>query len=340
MKKMALLGLAMMVSAAPALAEGGRTGGSILGRYLGGRSNGMGQAFTAIEGDIESLGYNPGGLAFIERPTAGLSYLRGYAGDNNGLMAVSVRVFGLNITPGVLYYNSGNIAYKNSVTGSIKNVTAEQDTVGMLAVSFRPLQRLGVGGTVKYARFNLAEEAKTSGMYYDVGAVYAAAGGIRLGVAQQNIGPDIKFETQGDPPPSTTRAGAALTYSIGSAGATQDMDIVSSEITFSADWMNVKDEDSYLQCGLEISLLTLSDMRAALRGGYMFNRDVDGLTLGLGADQGDIELDYAFGSSSAMDNRHQITLSYKFGRGRIRQPDAQGGSAADDSDDPGIIIVE
>lgn len=317
MKKLLTICLSILCAAPAVMAEAGRTGGSILSRNLGGRSNGMGQAFTALEGDIENISYNPAGLAFIDRTVVGMSYLRGYASDNNGLMAASIRVMGVNLTPAVLYYNSGNIAWKNSVTGNVRNVTAEQDTVGMLGLSFRPLAKLGVGGTVKYAKFNLAEDAHASGMFYDLGALFVADNGMKLGVAQQNMGPDIKFEDAGDPPPATTRAGAAYTYKISNAGASEDMDIVSSELTLSADWVDVKHEGSYTQCGAEVTLLTLAGIRAAFRGGYMFSRDVDGLTLGAGAEQGNIGLNYAFGNSSVMSNRHQFTLSYKFGGARV-----------------------
>jgi hypothetical protein len=92
-----------------------------------------------------------------------------------------------------------------------------------------------------------------------------------------------------------------------------------SDITLAADWLKVNGEGTYFQTGLEIAMATLSFMRVAFRGGYMFNRDADKFTLGLGAEQSGWQLDYAYGGISSLSPTHQVTATYRFGGSKPKE---------------------
>src|SRR5690242_11584957 len=65
-------------------AEAGRTAGLTLRRMIAARPAGMGEAYTAIHDDIDTIYFNPAGIAKLSYSAITSSYQRGFAGDDYG----------------------------------------------------------------------------------------------------------------------------------------------------------------------------------------------------------------------------------------------------------------
>jgi len=306
-----VISLSALLAFLPAalFAEAGTSGGQTLARPIGARAAAMGQAFTAVGGDPESLIYNPAGTGFVSSATISLSYLRGYAKDGTGLLAASYRLGRVVLTPALLYYNAGTINL-NLSDGTKGEVTAQEDKVGMMNVAVNPFDFLSVGGTLKYSQFRLAETASAKAVNYDVGAI-VSMWGLSAGIARQNMGGSIKFEEESDPPPTATRLGLAVRQNFEPLSSSS-IEPESWTLLVSGDMVKPDKESTYYQTGLEVNMTYDPGSTFAVRGGYLFNRSDENFTLGFGTIQGSWGFDYALGGSSNLGSRHQMTLSYHF----------------------------
>jgi len=312
MKNLALL-VSLFAFCGAAAAESGLVGAPILVRAIGARSCGMGQAFASAQGDTENIIYNPGGLAFMSSTTVTATYLRGLNGDAHGLVVASVRLGDIAVlTPAILYYNAGAMDL-NLSNGTQGRVTAEEDKVGMLSAAFRPVPFLGIGGTLKTVKLNLAETASASGTFFDVGATAKLPYNLSAGASYQNIGGDIKYESVSDPAPKVVRLGASWAWTtdqdhIGDVNGLFDvMDVI-----LAADWFKLNKEGSFYQAGTEMAWHVGEDTVVFGRLGYLFDRDAENFTAGLGARQGRYSLNYAYGGATELSARHQFTLGVSF----------------------------
>ncbi|MCX5796452.1 MAG: PorV/PorQ family protein [Elusimicrobia bacterium] len=307
--------IAALVLAAPRLqAEPGLTAASTLQRPLAARPLGLGEAFSAVDGGLDSLGYNPAGSARLERPELETSYVRGIASDDFGFLGYAHPLHFATITGGLVYYNAGNIDISLS-NGTKESRTAQQDMVGLLSASFPLAWGLCAGGTAKFYRFELAQEAKASGFAGDLGALWhSPLSGLNLGASLQNLGPDVKFEQAGDPLPLTTRFGAAYDFNLAKYHWVQEGGWGVSRFLVTADGVKLRDQKSLLPAaGLEMGMGLGEEGSGALRFGYLFSRDISNFTFGVGFRQGRWRLDYALGVGRAdVTSTHHITVGASF----------------------------
>ena len=297
----------------PAFAGAGTSGGETLLVLPGARPASMGQAFTGVAGDSDSLLYNPAGTVSIATAAVSLSYMKGLDGGGTGLASASFRLWRFVLTPAYLYYNSGGMTVHRTGEAD-RNVTAQSDKIMMAALALDVFDWLAVGGTLKSAKFDLAETASASGTFFDFGALLRYKPyGLSAGAALQNSGGSIKYEDVGDSAPRQTRVGVAWQGALSDPGGAGYMDYGVSAL-LAGDYVNQIYDKSYYQAGVEFSLVDMDDTLPffAVRSGYMFDRDVEAFSCGFGARQGSLSLDYAFGSGGDLNNRHQFTLGYAF----------------------------
>lgn len=292
-------------------AESGLTAAQILDTQIGARSAAMGRAFTAVPGGPESLGYNPGGLAFVRGRTLLAGYMKGFAGGGYGLLAAAIPAGRVVLTPGITYFNSGKMNISRSDMNG--QVTAEEDKVGYLSAALLPIRGLGVGIAAKYARLSLAETASASSFNYDVGALYGKEKGLSLGAAYLNGGGNIKFEEKGDPPPKTARLGAAYKVIFDPPNALDpSTDLRFCSLLFSADWVRVLKERGYYQAGGELMMGMPYGFSMSLRFGYMPGRTSEGTVFGVGFAGDKWAFDYSAAPSKTLGSRQQAAVAYLF----------------------------
>jgi len=271
----------------------------------------MGRAFTAVPGDAESLLYNPAGPGLAARSSVYLAYMNGFADGRYGLAALPLRLGPLTLTPAYLYYDSGKITL-NLSDGTQETVTAELDKVAMISGAYSPAAGLAVGGTLKFTTIALAETASASASHYDLGILYRMASGLSFGAASLNHGDYIKFEEEGDPAPVTTRAGVSYKTEFRPELIGSPDDISYSDIVLSADWSRTAKESSCYQAGAEVNMEMSVGVMLSLRGGYLFDRDDEGMTLGVGVRKNEWNFGVGYETSKNLSPRFPVSLSLEF----------------------------
>lgn len=307
----ALLAAAALLAAQHAFGEAGRTGGVTLSRPIGARPIAMAEAFSAVAGGLDSLTYNPAGLARLARPEVQSVYTHGIVDDHFSFLGAAVPHEAFTFAAGGAYYDAGTINL-NLSSGVQERRKTQQDMVGMAAVAVALPSGLAVGATAKYYRFELAQEARASGAALDAGALWnTPLRGVSLGAAVQNAGPAVKYEQEGDPLPLTLRAGAAYLLDLGGIDSLKEAAVAFSRFLVTAEVVKPRDEKITPATGLEMRMPLGPDGYGALRFGYAFNRDLDSLSLGIGLKEGRFLLDYALGVKRAIGNTHHFALGVR-----------------------------
>ncbi len=173
----------------------GEAGGLSLLQPPGARSVALGEAFTAVCGSAEAIGYNPAGLAGLPGFAAQALYHRGFAGDNyvSGLVGRPWRRLVLAGRLG--YYDSGSVVKSDEVTGELSSVSAQRDLLLQGTLAYRlPYTDLSIGISGKLMHESLIEEISASQIAADVGAVmHNPRLNLSFGAAVQNLGPPLQL---------------------------------------------------------------------------------------------------------------------------------------------------
>ena len=216
----------------PVLAGPGRTGAQILNLGGGARARALGDAFSAMSGDVTTSLWNPSGLA--DMPESKLrsgqkaaqasmfyaDYSAPFGEAGEGLYytflsgAMPIGDFG---TVGAILQMQGQGTI--AVTTDSPDVLREESLGTNFALTFSYADRitdsLSAGINAKIIRMVLGRENGSS-YAVDLGMQYLLPFELiptRLGVAIQNVGPGISFidENQADPLPRFLRLGTSMT---------------------------------------------------------------------------------------------------------------------------------
>lgn len=302
------LSAALLLAAVPAAAA--FTGSPVLRRPLSARASALAEAFSAAPGGVSSMGTNPAGLAAAKEPALETGFASGVIDETFGFVGYARPVTRGTAGAGVVYYDAGKIEINRSA-GASETRTAARDFVGLLSWALPVGESLSAGVQAKAFRFELAEEARAAGAAADLGVQWQVLRGLRLGAAAQNLGPNVKFESQSDPLPLTLRGGASLTIA---RVPRRDVEAYYAAARFqlNVDGVYVRDERPALAAGTEFSIDLSERSSVALRLGWLFNRDADGASAGVGLREGRWTLDYAMASKKALGNAHHVSLGARF----------------------------
>ena len=283
MSRSVIFAAAILLSApVPAAFAGGSTA-AFLKLGSGARATGLGGAYTAVAGDINSISYNPAGLAGLKRSEAGFTRAELVESVSYNSLGYSRPAAGGNIALAVNYLGQSSIEGRGAnreVTGSFQ----ASDTAVNLAYA-RPLTaRAGLGLNFKYITSRIADES-AAGWAVDAGWQYRTpVKGLGLGLAVQNLGPEMKFLDEGSSLPLTARAGAgyALPGNI----------LLSLDVS-----REVNERKTIVSFGSEYAAFGSLFMRAgylasAVSGGNSL-ADAGGFKAGFGFKLGNFNLDYA-----------------------------------------------
>lgn len=276
----------------------GTTAAVILTQPIGARPVGMGEAYTAISGDVCGLHYNPAGLASIRGRPISFLYYTGIAGDN-----FSTVTFGSSTSMGTLagsflYYTAGDIELIDQY-GNSQTVNAMQDYLLTLSFSRNLVgENFSVGTNAKLLNSTIVEEKSATAFALDLGVLYTLMEGkLAFGLSVQNAGTKLKYMKESAPLPLTVRVGAAYKLDLpedykGLAA----LDIIRVAGSWSA---NVGLESYYKEL-------------FAIRAGYELSGGLESFTSGLGFIVKKICIDYSMMSMGGLGLTHRIALSYGF----------------------------
>lgn len=188
------------------------------------RASAMAGAFSAVQGDITAIEYNPAGLTAIDRANINATLIGHLEGSSLQSASVGFPIV-LTDTTTVAYRNSANPPQKLFVglqyRGFQDDDTARNDAGikleefkvsdqllhGALAYSFFKRLSLGIAGKVISRKI---QDKSYTTYAFDTGGRWTFSDHWSLGFAVQNIGPSKAFINVKEPLPLLTRIGGAF----------------------------------------------------------------------------------------------------------------------------------
>ncbi|MBC8401488.1 MAG: PorV/PorQ family protein [Candidatus Marinimicrobia bacterium] len=286
------------------------------------RAAAMGSAVTLAGSGASSMFYNPAGLT---EQVAGLDFF-----STQTYWLADIRYFTLGLTKNLGQIGVVGFSLHTADYGKIIGTRVADNDAGFIetgnvdvdasafGISFaRGLtDRFSVGGQVKFVSQNLGKTLMpdgektntTSGLAYDFGTIYyPGVKSFRFGMSVRNFSQDLKYEDDTFPLPLTFTIGSALdvTDFLGIIGENHDL-------LFEIDAIHPRDYTERINLGWEYGFKKM----LFLRGGYKFNHDTEGLSLGFGLSLSvaGIMTNLSYSFNDAVDfspiNRISVGLSY------------------------------
>jgi len=295
------LGVTLLISQCMAYNElTGTTGAAVLKIPAGVRPMGMGEAFAAIADDVNSMHWNPAGLAKMQKPEFNFSY-------NMWLLDIGYGNVNYAHPLGALGTIGASISYLSMGTfyGMDKNGARAPDFTGydlIVDVSYaqKLMQGLSFGGSFKFLQEKIeVEQAITWAI--DAGVIYDLSEKFSLEFAVQNIGTGIQFT------PTALPENLPLNIKIGCGYKPSEAMILALDVNIPND--NVVN----VSAGMEYWLMS----NFALRAGYKTNRLNDlgalsGLCVGFGLKWSNYAADFAFTPYGELSNCFRLSLGMVF----------------------------
>ncbi len=299
----------------------------------GARATAMGDAYSVLASGADAVFWNPSGVALVTGHQFSSTYINWIFDAQQGALsyATSIDDFGA-IGVQIQYVDFGVFEETTNSTPYIKDPNAP----GVTGRTFRPFsylvgltyarsltERFSTGISIKYAReslFNGAivraqvsqgvfEDVKTwgEGVLFDFGIRYNTGfRSVEIAASVQNFGADIKYAKEASAAPLLFRFGIAGNL-VGPQALLFEQD--DNRVTVAFDLFQPNDYTQQAHAGIEYEFANTF----ALRGGYKFNYDSEGLTLGVGFKHTigpvALSLDYSYGSiGTYLGNAQRISL--------------------------------
>jgi long-subunit fatty acid transport protein len=300
----------------------GQAGMKWLSIPMGARAAGMGSAFSAIADDASSVFWNPAGIAYTEGVNLFANRTQWFADINLNSFSVT--------------YNAGNIgvfalSYAGVEWGVFHGTQRANNAIGFVETgNFTPTDWaagisyakkishvFAIGGNIRYLSENLGTTregnfdapteytAKMDLISFDFGTVfYTGWKDLRIAMTLQNFSKEAKYRLEDFSLPLTFKFGVAM-----------DLITLWSEnsihkLTLGVDALHLRDYSERLHVGLEYSLNDL----VYLRGGYKFNYDDTGVTLGAGILYGigsvNFGIDYSYIMYGNLSDVHMFSIQF------------------------------
>jgi hypothetical protein len=306
MKKI-ILSLAALIVFQGIIFAAGETAGISLGEDLFARPSSMADTYTAFEGGMPSIAFNPAGIiGFSSKHNLSFCYSSKLINTNLGFAGYGFK-FGDNSLVGALtYLNSGTETFFSSAGPAVEKVALLETTIHIV-YSRQVFERLAVGGAVKNFSTSLVEQYSASTILYDAGLIYKDFyEGFSFGASFLNNGGGIKYVTQEEKLPQQTKIGFMYTREFEYPSfMTTERQIILRAFT---DWSQMNAGGSIFSLGVEGDFDAVS-----VRLGSKSGSDGEGFAAGLGFKaQNGLTLDYSLGLRAEIDPVHKLTLNISF----------------------------
>lgn len=289
-----LLGLA-----APARAAGGGAPFAFLSLDGNARPAALGGAYAALATDAAALLYNPAGLGELQGHEATLMHQEHFSG-------LTQQYGGLALAPGfgfqfqTLGYGRTQRTTLSNPSGTGLGEFAARDLAVGAGWGRRVGKGLSLGLGLKHVRAEIAEFSGTA-FAADLGVLWrpAAVPALSLGLAAQNLGPRVRFQSASEDLPLNVKLGAA--YRARGWGR---------EALLALDVDQPRQGGARVGVGLEAKPVSAF----ALRLGFDSRNDAGpGLTAGLGVGGKRLWADYAFVPFGALGSAHRVSVTLRWG---------------------------
>jgi hypothetical protein len=298
------------------------------------RGAALGEAYAVWATGAEAIFWNPAGLAKLDNMEFSTTYINWLFDAQQGALAYALSIQGFGaLGVQVQYVDFGEF----EETTNARPFISDPDNPGLTGKTFRPFSYLvgisyaryltdkfSVGIGMKYAHESLFDGRKVTamvrqgvfeevdtwanGLLFDFGIRYNTGyRSIHIGSAVQNFGADVKYAKESNPVPLLFRFGIGADL-IGPDGLLRSGS-EENRLGAAFDIFHPNDYAQQIHAGVEYEFAG----SFALRGGYKFNYDFDGLTLGAGVKHAieGIRLlaDYSYGAMGTyLGNVQRISL--------------------------------
>ena len=285
--------------------------GQFLKIGVGARASAMGGAFVAVADDASALYWNCAGIARIDPDKSELSLNHAQWVSDLQFEQIGY-VFHVKKIPGAFGVHARALTMDPMVettafqpdpnVGTGRTFDAGMMTVGLTyARSFT--DKFSAGVTANFIHEGLAEFSQQTysfdlGTLYDVGTL-----GMKIGMAIQNIGTQIKFIDREARIPAIFRVGSSVSI----------IQSANQRLLGSFEFSHPPDNSERINVGTEY---TFRDY-LFLRGGYNINYDSEGFAGGAGfhfpaSVAGQADLDYAYTDMKDLGGSHRVSLKFAF----------------------------
>lgn len=338
MKKFLLIFNVILLSAcfgvmqAQSLNKVGTSAAQFLKMGIGARAVGMGGAYSTMEADINSIYWNPAGIAKIDNRAASFCHVNWIMDVNYDFAAFTSQLadFGtVGVFASVISMDDMPVRTVEEPLGTGEYFSAGSLLVG-LSYARNLTDNFALGFNVKYVREHIWNEA-ASGVAVDIGTIYSIPilNGFRIGASISNFGTKLKmqgrdlmliskvgpgqgnllntdYEVDEYELPLTMRIGVAI----------DPLKTDEHKVTVAVDAIHPNDNKEYVNAGAEYSWNSI----IFVRGGYktLFMKDSEeGLTLGFGLkyriiDMVKLNMDYAYQDFGRLKNVHYLSFGVEF----------------------------
>lgn len=338
--------LILLVATAPAaIIKKGQTGAGFLKLDGHARAAAMGSAYMMMGYDASAMFYNPACLGLMEKRIDLMATSTMYIADVKyyhsaaAMRLGNIGTFGLSL----VYADYGTIEGTRVAATDAGWVDIGDIEIGAMAAGLaysKPINdKFTIGGQAKIVNQNLGWnweldpqegdtleiDNKVSGMAFDFGTIYYPGfKSLRFGMSVRNFASEYDFDKfteaggggyyyyddEGAGGSQEGRFELPLTFTMGVAMDLLDLmgSTEGQSLTLAVDAVHPRDYSERLHLGMEYQFKDLF----AVRGGYKFNYDVEGLTLGFGVHVAGIRIDYAYSSLEYFDGLNRFTISYGF----------------------------
>jgi hypothetical protein len=303
-----------------------QTGMKFLNVGSNARSTGMADAITSLEGQSVSMFYNPATMARQK------SYLDVFIGQSKWIADINHNFASISISPENGDYGVIGISLQFVDYGEFLGTVRANNTAGFLNTApFSPTasaigigysralsDRFSVGGNIKSVNQNLGssvtavdvngvqtkKNSEISVLVYDFGMLYRTGfHSLNFGVSVRNFSKEVKFEQEEFQLPLIFKIGLSM-----NVVDLMDIDHEMHALIVSVDATHPRDYPEQINLGGEyLFMKTL-----AIRGGYMFNNDEYGYTLGFGVQKEiagfNLGVDYSYMPFGVFSDVHRISF--------------------------------
>jgi hypothetical protein len=291
---------------------------------MGARGTAMGEAYTVLTKDAGSVFWNPAGILSVERSNFFMAYNKWPADISFGGLSYALNL-GDNQAIGI------SAVFLSTDDMVVTTVDDPEGTSGLkfgitnyslgLTYGRKLTNRLSLALTTKLVRENYMEYGYTS-WALDVGTIYETGyHGLKLGMSILNFGPEIQFSgaynDYSDPDVSVTETKPFEKYSMPinfRFGVSLDVwESGKNKVISAFDMVHPNNNLEQYNLGMEYGF----DQLLFIRGGYKFQLDEGGLTLGAGArykvfGEEYTSVDYSFAEVGILPSVHRLSVSISF----------------------------
>jgi hypothetical protein len=281
------------------------------------RITGMGDAGVSIADNSDAVFWNPANLIYINGFSSSFSVVDWFLDVKQfsfsaaynlndfgtiGFHAMVNDIGTIEVTRVSSLYRDEQGNFNPGITG--ETIRPNSQVYG-LSFAKSLTDKFSFGLTAKYAYENLVVKS-TGALMFDGGVLYNTGfKSIIVAASLRNFGPEVKYYDKSYPLPQTFAIGIS-TYIVSD---NQPFLASSSDhaVLVAANLSQPRDYSQQYQVGFEYSFRKIF----FLRGGYKFNYDEEGVSVGLGLNYSGYKIDYSFNDyGDLLGDVHRFTISF------------------------------